>query len=295
MNEASRLVALVAILASNALSQTAQLTGTVADPTGSVVPGAKVVATNIDTGVARATVANDRGNYLVTALLPGRYRVVTEASGFKQVNRGPITLAIDQVARIDFILEVGETRESISVEATGVILDAATSTIGNVVENRQIAELPLNGRNPLDLVGLSTGIRIQGGFGGKNGSLNNFSSNGGLANANAVLVEGLALDLAQMNSPSFVPPVDATQEFRVQTNTFSAEFGRTSGAVVSMSIKSGTNEFHGSAYEFLRNKVLNANNFFQNRAGNARPSLVQNQFGASLGGPIRKDKTFFFA
>jgi hypothetical protein len=97
-----------------------------------------------------------------------------------------------------------------------------------------------------------------------------------------------------MNSPSFVPPVDATQEFRVQTNTFSAEFGRTSGAVVSMSIKSGTNQFHGSAYEFLRNKLLNANNFFQNRAGNARPNLIQNQFGASLGGPIRRDKSFFF-
>jgi hypothetical protein len=124
--------------------------------------------------------------------------------------------------------------------------------------------------------------------------LNNFSSNGGLANANAVIVEGLALDLAQMNSPSFVPPVDSTQEFRVQTNTFSAEFGRTSGAVVSMSIKSGTNQFHGTAYDFLRNTVLNANNFFQNRAGNARPALVQNQYGLSVGGPIKRDKTFFF-
>ena len=107
-----------------------------------------------------------------------------------------------------------------------------------------------------------------------------------------MIVEGLALDLAQMNAPSFVPPVDATQEFRVQTNTFSAEFGRTSGAVVSMSIKSGTNQFHGSAYEFLRNKSLNANNFFQNRAGNARPSLVQNQFGASIGGTDQERQNF---
>jgi hypothetical protein len=295
MKRASCLLALLGVCALNAFSQTAQLTGTITDPTGSVVPGAKVVATNIDTGVARATVANDRGNYLVTTLLPGKYRVITEASGFKQVNRGPITLAIDQVARIDFILEVGETRESISVEATGVILDAATSTIGNVVENRQIAELPLNGRNPIDLLGLSTGIRIQGGFGGKNGSWGNFSSNGGLANANTVLVEGLALDLAQMNGPAFVPPVDATQEFRVQTNNFSAEFGRSAGAVVTFSVKSGTNQLHGSAYEFLRNKVLNANNFFQNRAGNARPTFIQNQFGGSAGGPIKKDKTFFFA
>ena len=109
--------------------------------------------------------------------------------------------------------------------------------------------------------------------------------------ANAVLVEGLALDLAQMNGPSFVPPVDATQEFRVQTNNFSAEFGRSAGAVVNFSIKSGTNQLHGSAYEFLRNKVLNANNFFQNRAGNARPAFIQNQFGGSAGGPIISRKT----
>jgi hypothetical protein len=289
-----RLLALLVLLAVSAFSQTAQLTGTVTDPTGSVVVGAKVVATNIDTGVARDTVTNERGNYLVTSLLPGRYRVITGAAGFKQIKREPVTLAIDQVARIDFTLEVGATQESISVDATGVILDAATSTIGNVVENRQISELPLNGRNPLDLLGLSTGIRIQGGFGGKNGSWGNFSSNGGLANANAVLVEGLALDLAQMNSPSFVPPVDATEEFRVQTNNFSAEFGRSAGAIVNFSIKSGTNQLHGSAYEFLRNKVLNANNFFQNRAGNKRPAFIQNQFGGSAGGPIRKDKTFFF-
>ena len=189
-----------------------------------------------------------------------------------------MTLAVEQVARIDFRMEIGETKESVTVEATAVMLDSETSTVGTVVENRKITEIPLNGRNPLDLVGLSAGIRVQGGFGGKNGSLNNFSSNGGLANANSVMVEGLALDLAQMNSPSFVPPVDATQEFRVQTNTFSAEFGRTSGAVVSMSIKSGTNQIHGSAYEFLRNTVLNANNFFQNRAGNPRPNLIQNQY-----------------
>ncbi|MEO8128740.1 MAG: carboxypeptidase-like regulatory domain-containing protein [Bryobacteraceae bacterium] len=286
---------LVVVFGLNAFGQTAQVTGTVVDASNATVPGATVTATNLDTGVSRATTANDAGNYLVTALLPGRYRVTAEAPGFKMLKREPVTLAVDQVARIDFSMEIGQTRETVTVEASGVILDAATSTIGSVVENRQISEIPLSGRNPLDLVGLSTGIRIQGGFGGKNGSLGNFSSNGGLANANAVLVEGLALDLAQMNSPSFVPPVDATQEFRVQTNKFSAEFGRTSGAVVSISIKSGTNELHGSAYEFLRNKLLNANNFFQNRAGNARPNLIQNQYGASIGGPIKKDKTFFFA
>lgn len=282
------------VLALSAYSQTAQMTGTVTDATGASVPGAQVTAINVDTGVSRSSVTNDAGNYLITTLFPGRYSVTASAPGFKQMKRESLTLAVEQVARLDFRMELGETKESVTVEATAVLLDAASNTIGTVVENRKITEIPLNGRNPLDLVGLSTGIRIQGGFGGKNGSLNNFSSNGGLANANSVQVEGLALDLAQMNSPSFVPPVDSTQEFRVQTNTFSAEFGRTSGAVVSISIKSGTNQFHGSAYEFLRNKVLNANNFFQNRAGNSRPNLIQNQFGASLGGPIRKDKTFFF-
>lgn len=290
-----RLTIAFGCLTLTAFSQTAQMTGTVIDPTGAAMPAATVTATNTDTGVSRLATTNEAGNYLITTLFPGPYMVTATAAGFKQVRREGVTLAVEQVARLDFQMEIGETRETVRVEATEVILDAATSTIGTVVENRKITEIPLNGRNPLDLVALSPGIRIQGGFGGKNGSLNNFSSNGGLANANSVQVEGLALDFAQMNAPSFVPPVDATQEFRVQTNTFSAEFGRTSGAVVSMTIKSGTNEFHGSAYEFLRNKVLNANNFFQNRAGNARPNLIQNQFGASLGGPVRKDRTFFFA
>ncbi len=289
-----RLLAMMSIFLIGAIAQTAQVTGTITDASGAAMPNAQVTATNTATGVARSSVTNEAGNYLVTSLFPGPYQIVVTSAGFKQMRREALALAVEQVARLDFRMEVGETKDSIQVEATAVVLDAANSTVGTVVDNRKITELPLNGRNPLDLVGLSAGIRVQGGFGGKNGSLNNFSSNGGLANANSVMVEGLALDLAQMNAPSFVPPVDATQEFRVQTNTFSAEFGRTSGAVVSMSIKSGTNQFHGSAYEFLRNKQLNANNFFQNRAGNNRPNLVQNQYGASIGGPIRKDQTFFF-
>jgi hypothetical protein len=265
-----RLFALLGVIAASAWSQTAQITGTVTDASGAAVPNTQITATNTETGVSRSSVTNEAGNYLITSLFPGKYDVSASSAGFKRMKREALTLAVEQVAKLDFRMEIGETKESVTVEATAVILDAANSTIGTVVDNRKITELPLNGRNPLDLVGLSAGIRIQGGFGGKNGSLNNFSSNGGLANANSVMVEGLALDLAQMNAPSFVPPVDATQEFRVQTNTFSAEFGRTSGAVVSMSIKSGTNDFHGTAYEFLRNKVLNANNFFQNRAGNKR-------------------------
>lgn len=274
-------------------AQTAQVTGTVSDPTGSVVLQAKVVVTNLDTGVSRESTTNERGNYIVTSLLPGRYQVTAEAPGFKPMRRGPVTLAIDQVARVDFAMEVGGVVETVSVQDSGILLDAATSTIGTVVENRQITELPLSGRNPIALVALTPGVRIQGGFGGK-GQWSNFSVNGGLANANTVLVEGLALDYAQMNAPAYVPPVDATQEFRIQTNNFSAEYGRSAGAVVNFSIKSGTNGLHGTLYDFLRNKSLDANNFFQNRAGNRRAALTYNQFGASVGGPIKKDRTFFF-
>src|SRR5262249_29143384 len=156
-----RLIALSGVVTMTAFGQTAQLTGTVDDKSGSSVPGAKIIATNIATGVVRASVTNESGNYLITALLPGSYRVSTEASGFKQVNQGPITLEVDQVARLDFTLEVGETRESVTVEASAVLLDAATSTLGTTVENRQIAELPLNGRDPIDLLALSAGIRVQ--------------------------------------------------------------------------------------------------------------------------------------
>ena len=289
-----RLLALFVLLALHAFSQTAQLTGKVSDNTGAVLVGAAVVATNINTGVARNTVTNEAGNYLITALLPGSYRV-TAAKGFKEMERQPVTLAVDEVGRIDFTMQVGEARQTVTVSESAVLLDTATSTVANVVENVQVSETPLNGRDPIDLLGLSTGVRIQGGFGGKNGSWGNFSSNGGLANANVVMVEGLALDLAQMNAPAFVPPVDSTQEFRVQTNDFNAEYGRTAGAVVNFSIKSGTNELHGSLYEYLRNTLLNANNFFQNEAGAARPVFKQNQFGASIGGPIKKDKVFYFA
>ncbi len=286
---------LICLAAFSAQAQTGQVTGTITDPSGAIVIGAVITATNVDTSVANSSPSNSSGIYTISSLLPGRYRVIVKSPGFKQMQRDSIALAIDQIARIDFSLPVGSASETVSVNATAAVLDPETSTLATVVENREVLELPLNGRNPIDLVALSPGIRILGGFGGVNGSLNNFSSNGGLANANAVLVEGLALDLAQMNAPSYVPPVDATQEFRIQTNSFSAEFGRTAGAIVNFSIKSGTNQIHGSGYEFLRNKSLDANDFFQNRSGKAKAALSENQFGGSMGGPIKHDKTFFFA
>jgi hypothetical protein len=295
--------AILAILSLSASAQTAQLTGTVSDKSGASVPGAKVTATNVATGVARSSITNSSGIYLITALLPGNYQVTTEAAGFKQINQGPITFAVDQVARIDFALDVGDAKESVSVSSTAVLLDSDTSTVGSVIENKEVADLPLSGRDPVNLLALSPGIRLQSGFGGvmtaggtsQSGAWSGFSFNGGIAGANPILVEGLSLDILQMNLPSYVPPVDATQEFRAQTDTFSAEYGRSTGAVINFSVKSGTNQLHGSAYEYLRNTDLNANTFFANRSGTTRPQFIQNQYGGSFGGPIKRDKTFFFA
>ncbi|HTB13431.1 MAG TPA: carboxypeptidase-like regulatory domain-containing protein [Bryobacteraceae bacterium] len=295
-------VVVLAIVSLSASAQTAQLTGTISDTSGASVPDAKVTATNVSTGVARSGVTNGSGVYLITTLLPGDYQILIEAAGFKQTKQGPITFAVDQVARLDFSMEVGESKESVTVSASAVLLDSDTSTVGTVIENKQVADLPLSGRDPVNLLGLSPGIRLQSGFGGvltaggtsQSGAWSGFSFNGGIAGANPILVEGLSLDILQMNLPSYVPPVDATQEFRAQTDTFSAEYGRSTGAVINFSIKSGTNQFHGAAYEYLRNTDLNANTFFANRSGTARPQYIQNQYGGAVGGPIKRDKTFFF-
>ena len=185
-----RAALLAVILAVCAFSQTAQLTGVVTDTSGAVVPGAKVTATNIDTGVAGDSTSNDSGNYLITALLPGRYQVTAEKTGFKLMKLGPITLAVDQVGGLNFTMEVGAAQETVTVEASSVLLDTATATVANMVENKQVLELPLNGRSPMDLVALSPGIRVQGSFGGRlvmggtpGGAWMGFSFNGGIAGA----------------------------------------------------------------------------------------------------------------
>src|SRR5712691_10530254 len=163
----SRIVALIWLSAAPAFAQTAQMTGTISDQTGASVPNTTVTVTNVNTGVARSSVTNSSGNYLVTALLPGTYRVTTQAPGFKQMSRDQIVLEVDQIARIDFDLTVGATQETVEVHASAVILNSESSTISALVENRQVVELPLNGRNPIELVALQPGIRVQGNFGGK--------------------------------------------------------------------------------------------------------------------------------
>jgi hypothetical protein len=296
------------VFASLILAQTytGGISGVITDPGGAVVPGASLRLTNLDTNDVRQQSSNDVGAFTFTALTPGRYKLQLEHPGFKRFVEEPIEVRVQQFLTLNPKLEVGQESQSIEVTGQAALLDAATSSLSQVVENRQVTELPLNGRNTLALVALTPGIRAQGQFLQNTATRSfagwgNFSSNGGVSDANEVLVDGAAVTLFLVNAPSLIPPVDATQEFRVQTNNYSAEFGRSSGAVVNIGIKSGSNQLHGSLYEFLRNDKLDANDFFLNRAGQERPKLTFNQYGFAVGGPVLlphvydgRDKTFFF-
>jgi hypothetical protein len=283
------------------------ITGLVTDSGRAVIPGSALTLTNLDTNQVRKQATNQTGAYSFPALPPGSYRLELEHPGFKRFVQEPIDVRVQQTVTINVTLEIGQVSQTLEVTGHADVLDSATSSLSQVVENRQVTELPLNGRNTLALVSLTPGIRTQAGF-LQNTAVRsyagwgNFSSNGGLSGANAVLVDGGSVNMFALYAPSLTPPVDATQEFRVATNNYAAEFGRSSGAVVNISIKSGTNRLHGSLYEFLRNDKLDANDFFQNRAGQKRPKLTYNQFGASIGGPVilpklysGRNKTFFFA
>jgi len=282
-----------------AQSEKAQLTGNITDSTGALVAGVEITVTHVATGVKRTTMSNEAGSYTVPLLEPGQYTIHASKAGFRPVSRSGIELHVNQTARIDIALEVGPLTESVQVVAAAPLLQSATSDLGHVVENRQILDLPLNGRNTIALAALAPGIRPQGTFGANPATVNytgwgNFSANGGIANINEILIDGASGTTAALNGVVYMPPVDATEEFKVQTNNFSAEFDRTAGGVINVNLKSGTNTLHGTLYEFLRNDRLDANDFFANRAGKKKPVLRYNQFGASAGGPIRRDKTFFF-
>ena len=280
------------------LAQTtaAQLGGRITDQTGALVAGASVVVTNSDTGIKNETASNDQGNYTVPLLEPGTYQISINKSGFRPVTRSGVTLHVNQTARIDFSLELGTVTETVFVKDETPLLEATRASLGAVVENRNIVNLPLNGRNPFDLVFLTPGAQEynRSNLPGNSIPLTNFSINGGPAMANEVLLDGIPDTSPQFNQFTVIPSIDAVQEFKVQTNNMSAEFGRTTGGVVNVVMKSGSNSLHGTLYDFLRNNAFDANNFFNNATGQTKPVYRYNQFGGSVGGPIHKDKTFFF-
>jgi hypothetical protein len=295
-----RLVVGFVLSALSVFAQTARIAGRVTDRSGAVVPGTLVTVTNTQTGAERKVVTNEEGYYAAPLLLPGEYRVAVEHAGFKPVGRAGVKLDVDQRAELDFVLEIGGVSERIEVTAAATQLNTVEGSQGQVIENRRVVELPLNGRNYDDLALLSAGT-VQPLAGAR---FAGFSSGGMRDTQNSFLLDGVdnnpvELAGAQRRSEMVQPSVDAIQEFKVQTNAFAAEYGRAMGAVVNLTTKSGTNDLHGSAFEFLRNEKLDAKNFFD--PPGPKPPFKRNQYGFSVGGPVfipkvvnGKNKIFFF-
>jgi hypothetical protein len=282
------------------------IAGTVTDASGAAVAGATVTLTNLGTSETHSMQSSSSGEYTFVNILPGRYRVEGEKSGFKKFVREPILVEIESGLRIDIQLPVGSQSETVEVTSEAPLLQPETQSLGQVVEGRTVTESPLNGRNPLALVALVPGVVPQGSPSGGNYSggspvganpfaLGDFQIGGGQAGQSEILLDGVATNGAYLNIVTVVPTQDAIQEFKVQTNNLGPEYGRFAGGVINLSTKSGSNYFHGSVYEFFRNKVLNANDFFDNRNNVPVPAFTQNQFGANAGGPIIKNKLFFFS
>jgi len=286
-----------------AQSDTARLQGTVTDPQGNAVAGATVNVTSVETGRLSTATTSELGYYTVTALPPGNYRLDIAQKGFKKVSR-TLELQVAQLGVADFQLQVGEVTETITVEAGSPVINAQDSALGTVIEAKQIEELPLNGRNFTQLALLVPGVvRGSGNATGSNGNAETYRYgqeggaslvvNGIRSQANNFILDGIDNNEALVNTIVLFPPADAIDEFRVQTNIAPAQYGRAGGALVITSIKSGSNDYHGSVFWFNRNKALNAEDFFTS-PHTPTPSFVRNQFGFTAGGPVIKNKLFLF-
>src|SRR5260370_15046370 len=291
-------IALAGVLAF-AQFETATLTGTITDAAGAVVPNATIKAVNEATNIESTAVANGEGRYLFPNLRRGSYRVMVSAQGFKQSVSPGVVLQVNQAARLDIQLTVGAVTEQVNVTGEAPVLETESSSRGAVIDQTKMVELPLNGRDYNQLALLSPGVlvptpRLQSiGFRGV------FNVHGNRAFQNAFQLD-VAANTSYSNSyrglnvQVIQPSVEALEEFKIQTNAYSAEFGRSAGALINAVIRSGTNSLHGTLYEFLRNSDLDASNFFANKAGLKKPFRQRNQFGAAAGGPIVKNKTFIF-
>ena len=283
------------------------LVGRVADNTGALVRDASVTLTSSATSEKREARTDDSGSYRFLDLLPGSYRVEIGSPGFKRFVQERIDVRVDTVVVLNASLALGDVRETVNVQDQALLLDTQGSSVGQVIEGRQVQDIPLDGRNVMNLVALVPGVIPQGGTQGSSAGnyavsgdatnaagFGNYQIGGGLAGQGAFFFDGSSLNQVLSNDTVLVPTQDAVQEFRVVTSVPGPEFGAFAGGVVSFTSKSGSNGFHGSAYEYLRNTVLDANNFFNNETDVARSQLVQNQFGVTVGGPVVKNSTFFF-
>ena len=288
--------AILFLSASRLAAQSSEITGAVTDATGAVIAGAEVSVVHVGTGQTRRVSTNEVGNYSVPFLTPGIYNIVAESQGFKSAARNDVDLQVGQVARIDFRLEVGEVSERIEVTGGAPLLATESTALGTVIENKRIVDLPLNGRNYLQLISLSPNVVAEAsstGGGGLQGGARSraaYSVAGQRLEFNRYTLDGVENTDPNFNSYVIQPSVDAIQEFKVQTGVYSAEFGR-STSQISATTKSGTNQFHGALFEFLRNDKLDAREWLQSE-GDKNP-FRRNQFGGTLGGPIVRNKLFF--
>ncbi|WP_157898936.1 TonB-dependent receptor [Luteitalea pratensis] len=280
---------------------TGTIFGTVTDNSGAVMPGVTVTVTNIDTSRSRTYVTDGNGEYTAPSVQTGTYKVGVELQGFKGVVVEGITVSVDQRVRVDARLELGNMSETVEIIATTPLVQVSSSDLSTTVDEEQIKALPLNGRNFVSLTRTVPGVMR--GIPGSNidgaGSLAwrasaAFSANGQRPRDNNYMLDGVDNNETWLQTVVIFPSVDALDEFKLQTSTYSAEFGRSLGGVVNLQLKSGSNQYRGSAFEFYRNDAFDANNFFNNRAGRPKPDFQQNQFGGTIGGHIIRDRTFFF-
>ncbi len=283
---------------------TGAIAGIVHDPSQAPVTGAKLTLTNVATNESRSTATNDLGYYSFPLLPPAAYTLKVDQPGFRSFVVEHITLDVAQTRQQDVNLQIGEASQTITVTESGPQLETESSSLGQVLNNEAIVDLPINGRNAYGFAQLVPGVRTpnlftQVAYASYNDQF--ISINGSRVNANIFYLDGGINSEPGFNGPGVFPSIDLVQEYKVQTNNFSAEFGNTAGGVINVVTKSGTNQVHGSTYDFLRNNFFDANDFFANRAGIPIAPLRFNQFGASLGGPVfipklyhGKDRTFFF-
>lgn len=299
------LVMILGVVSSlNAQTTYGTILGNVEDSSGAVVPNANVTVTNLGTNVSSKVKTSAQGNYVVPNLIPGRYQVIVEASGFKRFLTSNLVLQVDQRLRVDAVLQVGSVTSKVNVTTHAQMVNTDTSTIGTVIQNKQIHDLPLVSRNFMDLTSLSPGVVVDnsGVLGSEESSFRSSLSGGALfigggrATSNGYMIDGLEDSDPAFQTPAITPPLDAIQEFKLMSKNYSAEYGGSSSQI-NIAIKSGTNSLHGTVFDYLRNNALDARNFFTERdpiTGRSKAQLRYNQFGFSLGGPIVKNKVFFF-
>lgn len=280
-----------------AQSYTGSVTGTITDPSGAVIPNAKLTLLDEQKGFTFTATSDSNGGYVIRQVPPGNYKLSVEAQGFRSESRPGIKLDVSQNVTVNFALEVGSISQTVQISEAAPLLSTQDAVTGQTIDRKFINDLPLITRSVTDLAYLTPGI-VEGATGTKGDAANNFISNGGRNATADMLLDGVTVTNFEQNSgiqvPTYTPSVDAVEEFTVQQTNFSAEYGFSGGTIVNMVTRSGTNQFHGSAYEFFRNQKLDANNWFNNQGGVPIAPLRNNNFGGTVGGPIKKDKLFFF-